>query len=253
MDLSIIIINYKSFPLTKQCLDSLLSTKIKLNYEILVVDNNSNDQSFEKLSLYFSNKVILIKSDSNLGFARGNNLASKSAKGEVILFLNNDTIVNNDIFSSAIKLLRSDQRLALISPIIITPDNKEQDNYFGHFPNLGNTIFKKKTKSIEWLSGCCLFIKRNIFQELNGFDENFFLYFEDVDLCLRSYSFGYKLQVDNESKIIHLGGKSLESKRVRKKHYYKSQNYYFKKHFGKTKEIIMRLLRVPKKMYNYYF
>jgi N-acetylglucosaminyl-diphospho-decaprenol L-rhamnosyltransferase len=95
------------------------------------------------------------------------------------------------------------------------------------------------------VSGCALIIRRSVFQEIEGFDENFFLYFEDVDLCKRVKNKGYKVIVDNRTSIIHLGGKSIEQRQTRKKYYYVSQDYYFGKYGNYiSKKLILLLKRI---------
>ncbi|MCF7795449.1 glycosyltransferase family 2 protein [Patescibacteria group bacterium] len=253
---SIIIINYKTLQLTKECLTSLFALKDKVNFEIIVVDNASNDGSLEALKEEFNDKIKLIESKINLGFAKANNLAAKIARGEILFFLNSDTVITENIFTNNLELFSKDNNIGIISPSIYTGNNKEQDYYYGKFPTIINLLFKNKAKiksnnkiiKTNWVSGCSLFIKKDLFNIINGFDENFFLYFEDIDLCKRINDLKYKIIVNKNIKITHLGGKSIKENKKRKKEYYKSQNYYFKKHYNKLTQIIMRILRFPIKI-----
>lgn len=221
MNVSIIIINYQTPKLTSACLKSILSFPHN-EREIIVVDNNSSDNSLEIISQEFSQeieeeKIKIIPSSVNLGFGGGNNLGAKEAKGEFLLFLNSDTLIKEDIFKSALDIFQQDEKIGLISPLLMTEEGLEQKDAYGPWPNLKNLIFKRANNYPDWLSGCTLFIRKSLFEELKGFDENFFLYFEDVDLCFRASKLGYKVKVDRNSKVIHLGGKSLKDNRQRKR------------------------------------
>lgn len=253
MTFSVIIINYRTYLLTKSCLTSLLSLKSKDRFEIVLVDNASNDGSIEALDEIFGDKIKIIKCKENLGFSGGNNLGSKKAQGEYLLFLNSDTEVSEDIFNSAKNIFKSDKKIGIISPLLLDKYGNEQKNSFGSFPNLKNLIINKsfinKNNKIQWLSGCALFISKKIFYELKGFDEKFFLYFEDVDICKRASDIGYRCHLDKNTNITHLSGQSLNKNRKRKLIYYKSQNYYFKKHYGLALQIIMRIMRLPIKLW----
>ncbi|NCN21946.1 glycosyltransferase family 2 protein [Candidatus Falkowbacteria bacterium] len=249
MHYSIIIINYKTQELSANCIASLLALKNQEDFEIILVDNASGDNSLEFLEKEFEGKIKIIPSLVNLGFGGGNNLGAKEAKGEFLLFLNSDTLVKEDIFKSALDIFRQDEKIGLISPLLMTEEGLEQKDAYGPWPNLKNLIFKRTNNYPDWLSGCALFIRKSLFEELKGFDENFFLYFEDVDLCFRASKLGYKVKVDRNSKVIHLGGRSLKDNRQRKNSYYKSQDYYFKKHYGLISQIIMRILRLPVKVW----
>ena len=257
MDFSIIIINYKTADLTLNCVESLLNLNTSHNCEIIVIDNNSQDNIKEILESIDSDKVKLIINDKNLGFAQANNIGAKLAKGKYLLFLNSDTEVKEDIFTSAYNIFNNNPNVGLISPLIVDEQNNEQKNAYGGWPRLKNLIFNKLNKKIkndiDWLSGCSLFIKKDLFKKINGFDENFFLYFEDIDLCKRASDLDYQCFLDRKTKVIHKGGKSIKRNKDRKKKYYKSQNYYFKKHYNKSMEIIMRIIRLPIKIFKTIF
>ena len=105
-------------------------------------------------------------------------------------------------------------------------------------------------QSLMWVSGAAMAIRREIFEETGGFDEKFFMYFEDKDLCYRVKELEYKIVINNEIKVIHFGGKSLKENKERKKLYYKSQNYYWRKHYSLGSFILMLFIRWPYKFYN---
>jgi GT2 family glycosyltransferase len=252
---SIIIINYKTPQLTIDCIRSILTLPNKEEKEIIVIDNDSNDNSTDILRDAFIDRVTIIENNENKGFSFANNQGAKIATGNFLLFLNSDTIINEDIFSSATELFQNNKDIAVISPRLKLENGNKQPFAYGLFPTLWRLITKKtkketkikedeKTLEVDWVSACALFIKKDVFQEINGFDENFFLYFEDVDLCKRVKVKGYKVIIDNSTSIIHLGGRSIKLHQTRKKYYYESQDYYFKKHHSFISQFGIKGIRV---------
>src|SRR5680860_1702235 len=254
MHYSIIVINYKTPRLTIDCINSLLSLPNSENREIIVIDNASEDESTNILKKEFGDKIKLIENKINLGFSGANNQGAKIASGDFLLFLNSDTIVREDIFSSLSDLFQKNKDIAIISPRLKLQNGDNQPFAYGLFPTFWRLVTRKtkkeliinkddKTKEVDWVSGCALVIRKRIFSEIKGFDENFFLYFEDVDLCKRIKNKGYKVIVDNTTSITHLGGKSIEQHVTRKKYYYTSQDYYFRKHHKLFPRLGISLIR----------
>ncbi len=257
MKFSIIIVNYNTKNLTKNCLNSIFANCKSINFEIIVVDNNSQDSSIEMLKKDFGDKIKLIANNENIGFGPANNQGAKIAKGKYLFFLNSDTIIKSDIFSAIKIFLNSNKDIGVISPKLLLADGSEQERAYGKFPTLFSVIAEKfkrpkivKNKSLEvdWVSGAALIIRKDIFKRVSGFDEKFFMYFEDIDLCRRVKDFGYKIIVFSEIAVIHLGGKSLNKFSKRKEYYYKSQNYFYKKYYGNLKMNLMRFIRLPYKL-----
>jgi GT2 family glycosyltransferase len=261
MIFSIIIINYKTLKLTENCLDSLLklSEENKIsrdNLEIIVVDNASGDGSAENLKEKYSEKIKLIANHHNLGFAAANNQGAALAKGEYLLFLNSDTVLTEDIFSPSYKIFQEIADIGILSARLVNTEGIYQKAAYGRFPTLWSLITQstKKEPQVEqqsnitktdWLSGCALMIRKNIFQLLNGWDERFFLYYEDIDLCHRAATAGYASAIINNIKLIHLGGQSLNLNLKKRRYYYHSQDYYFRKHYGLAIELMVKIFRIP--------
>lgn len=261
MKFSIIIINYKTPQLTSACLKSLFALPGADNREIIVIDNASEDGSAEKLSTEFGNSIQLIANRRNLGFAGANNQGAALAQGEFLLFLNSDTIVNEDIFSVISELFRQNYKLGIISPRLLLDNGEAQPVAWGRFPTLWRLIARSNLKKpvilagteileVDWVSGCALAIRKKLFEELGGWDDHFFLYFEDVDLCKRALGKGYKSVVALNTNITHLGGRSLALSSERKKHYYQAQDYYFRKNFGKHIAFMVKALGWPMRVLN---
>lgn len=254
MKFSIIIINYQTPELTDQCLRSLEALPNQNEREIILIDNASPDNSVDYLESRWQNKITFIKNETNLGFAGANNQGARQAKGEYLLFLNSDTIINNDIFSRSEEIFNHHPNIAALSPRLKLETGQWQKSAFGKFPTIARLIRQSTKKdpavakdqelmTTDWISGCALIIRRADFIALNGWDENFFLYFEDVDLCRRLKKKKRQVAVDLKSSIIHLGGRSLDLKKNRRSFYFQSQDYYFAKHHGKLAKLIIQLLR----------
>jgi len=208
---SVIIINYNGKHHLEKCLESL--TKIDYtNIEIIVVDNNSNDDSVDFISKNFPN-LILIELNENKGFAEPNNIASKTAIGDFLLFLNNDTIVTPPFISELIKSFQQNSDVGICQSLLLKPD--ESIDSSGDFLDTLGIVYNSKTpiseiREISSARGASMMIKKNIFDQLKGFDKKFYFSFEDVDLSWRCWIVGYKILVIPKSIVYHLGGQTYK-------------------------------------------
>jgi GT2 family glycosyltransferase len=243
---NIIIINWNGYKDTEELLNSLSLISYK-NCSITVVDNNSSGDDVEKLKKYFGNKIQIIQSKNNRGFAGGNNIGIKKAleeDTELVLLLNNDTIVEPDFLDKLVNDLNDDENIGIFAPRI---------NYYYEIQKIwseGGTISKikasgfadsdkleteldSKKKYVSFVSGCCMLIKREVFERIGLFDENYFLYLEDTDLCSRSKKAGYEIVVIPESKIYHKVGNSTKKNNPVIPLYYTTRNrlYFSKKNY----------------------
>jgi len=209
---SIIIVNFNGKHYLESCLSSL--TKIDYdNLEIIVVDNNSTDGTIEFLVQNYPS-VITLKLDQNYGFAKPNNMAAKIAKGDLLLFLNNDTEVTPTFVSELVDVLLNDEQIAICQSLLLKP-NGEMDSS-GDFIDKIGIVYNSKEKineirEISSARGASMIIRKKIFEELHGFDEKFFVSFEDVDLGWRSWIRGYKVVINPKSVVYHYGGKTHDS------------------------------------------
>lgn len=257
MDFSIIIVNYNTFELTKNCIQAIFKNFAQEKFEIILVDNNSSDQSVEKLQDIFGVKIKIIANKDNLGFGKANNQGAKSAKGKYLFFLNSDTMVTTNILELIKKEFEQNKELGIICPKLVLEDGQEQDYAYGKFPKIINLVSNKFFNSkfeilnsklfVDWVSGAAMIVRKDIFDKVDGFDENIFMYFEDIDLCKRIKDLGYKIIYFLDTSIIHFGGKSFEYFTKQKNIYYKSQNYFYKKHYGLCNMFLMRIIRFPYK------
>lgn len=228
-DLSIVIVSYNTKELLSQCLESIKNSKTKLTCETFVVDNASDDGSAELVEKEFK-WVFLIKNKTNLGFSKANNLALKKIKSEYVLILNPDTILDIDTISKMHSFMEKNTDISIATCKVIKPDGKlDRDSKrsfptpwkaFTHFSQLSK-IFPKtklfdsyylgylsqdKQNDVEACTGAFMFIRFDDLKKVGFFDENFFFYGEDLDLCYRFRKIGYKIIYTPITKIIHYKG-----------------------------------------------
>lgn len=251
--LSISIVNFQSESFIEKCLASVFKYLENLDFEVIVVNNDASE-NLEEVKRNFP-EVKIVNHKKNVGFGAGHNLGAKEAKGEIILFLNPDAELTNNVVP-IIKLLESNKSVGIAGPCLLA-DNGEiqawsagkETSLWGLIRNnLGMSPSKKfwksaKRKEVHWVSGSALFIGRSLFEELSGFDESFFMFFEDEDLCKRAREKGSKVAHVPEVRIRHACGRSTKDKKLQKEWYYKSQEYYFQKHLGRWQALALRILR----------
>jgi hypothetical protein len=249
VDVSIIIVNYNTKDMLRNCIDSIMEHTYDIDYEIIVVDNNSNDGSKEMLQSYYPN-IKKILNDENLGFAKANNMALYISDGKYILFLNSDTRIEYNVILNMKNIYESIDKCGLLGCELLNKDGLVQQSYFIEFGLLKNffkqigitrlykTLFMRKrgTYKVDWVFGACMFIRKDIVLRLKGFDESIFMYGEDMDLCYRVMKSGYKVLYTNYEHIIHYGGASSEksfSDSKRAIMVFKGYIYFYSKHFSK--------------------
>lgn len=226
MDISIVIINYNTLQITQDCLDSIFKQTKDVEFEVILVDNNSTDGSKEHFEK--DNRITYIYSPVNLGFGRANNLGYKNAKGKYIFCLNSDTILLNN----AVKLFfdtmeRMPKEVACVGTTL-QDANGEYMHSFSEFPTmLGNlkwrlgfpnprketpesVPFQKVSFDVDYITGADLFVRRNVIDELGFFDPDFFLYYEETEMEWRYKHHGYRNVMLTAPKIIHLEGGSAK-------------------------------------------
>lgn len=209
---SIIIVNWNGKNHLKNCLRSLAKLKYKKT-EIIIVDNGSTDGSREYITTRYP-KIQLIKNSSNLGFSQANNQGIKKASGEYVLLLNNDTKVRNDFLATLVKKISSDPLLGAVQPKILHWEKPGQLDSIGSFLTHTGFLFhygfeamdsKILDKEIELFSGkgSCLLFKKKVLDKIGYFNEDFFAYFEETDLCWRLWLAGYHLLYIPKAVIYH--------------------------------------------------
>lgn len=219
--ISIIIVTFNSAKTIKICLDSII--KFSSDYEIIIVDNNSEDSTCEIIQ-HFGKRIKLIKAGANLGFAKANNLGVKSASEEYLIFLNPDTrILEKDSLDKLKLNLQINPEYGLIGPKLIYPDGSIQPrvrNLPTVFRALKEYIFGEKNEydfyspdcetlcEVESIIGACFIIKKELFKKVGGFNDKYFMYFEDLELCKEVRALGLKIGYLPDVTIEHAEGKS---------------------------------------------
>ncbi len=253
-DISIIIVNWKVRLLLKKCLDSILKYKDDLDIEIFVIDNDSKDGSPKMITTNYP-EVNMIALKSNYGFAKANNLGLKRAKGKYLLLLNPDTEITKDFFKKVIKYLDKHTDIGILGPQILNPDKSKQDSV-RRFPTffsqilvllklkniLSNNKFLthylhksfdyNKIQKVDQVMGAAFFIRRSVLDKIGLLDENFFIWFEEVDYCQRASKVGFIIKYFPKVSVIHYGGSSFNKQLAFKNQiiFNKSLLRYFKKH-----------------------
>ena len=211
---SVIIVNYNGKKFLEKCLESLCKVNYE-NFEIIVVDNNSTDGSIELVTKNYPS-IILLKLNSNKGFAEPNNIGAKIANGKYLLFLNNDTIVTPSFISEMVQVIENDKKIAICQSLLLKPDESvdSSGDFIDHLGVVYNST--KKTDEIREISsarGASMLIRKDVFDILEGFDEKFYVSFEDVDLGWRTWMIGYKVILTPKSVVYHVGGQTIKSKK----------------------------------------
>lgn len=209
---SVIIVNYNSGNFALAAIQSLLR-QIGVKLEIIVVDNASQDDSIFVLQTRLADQILLIQSATNLGFSRANNLGASKANGNFLLVLNPDTVIDDlHAIQHLVKALLANPQVGLMAPLIDEPRKNKQvrprhtypsERYLNHTKKLNNL-----PGDIAWVLGACMLLKRDVFNQINGFDEDYFLYGEDADICLRVRLAGYAIGFADSVKIMHVSGAS---------------------------------------------
>jgi hypothetical protein len=225
MKLSIIIVNFNTKDLTKACIESVMNEGSSLDFEVVVVDNNSKDGSIDELKKLWRKykNLKLIENKENLGFSKANNQGARAASGEYILLLNSDTVVKRFSFKKLIAFAEKKEDAGVVGARLLNPDGSLQDSCF-HFPTIKNAIreywlgqkglFEKyapkgnRPVEVEALVGAAFLITPKALQEVGLLDERYFMYFEDVDYCRRVWEKGLKVYYLPEARVLHYHGES---------------------------------------------
>lgn len=257
---SVIIVNYKGFDLTSQCVKSLRVHSPQT--EIIIVDNASRDRSVERLRELFPD-ITIVEMNGNNGFGSANNAGAVAASGSHLFFLNNDTIVHSDSPQHLSSVLQREQKAAVVGPRLSYEDGSFQLS-FGFDPSPFNEwktkrmqkgLFRRDAKltdkmqsryasvtPVDWVTGAALMIRREVFESIGGFDEAYFMYFEDADLCQRVRKKGWDVLYDPAATIMHYGGGSVASNDMSVYiGYRRSQLRYYRKHGTLLSNVALRV------------
>ncbi|WP_413513645.1 glycosyltransferase family 2 protein [Myroides odoratus] len=267
MQLSIIILNYNVRYFLEQCIKSVQAAIVTIDAEIIVVDNNSHDTSASMMQKLFPD-VHFIENKENLGFPKGNNIGVAQAQGKYICILNPDTVVSEDTFLKVIDLFQRKEKLGIVGCQLIDgrggflPESKRGiptywrslmkiTGMYRFFPKsplvngyYASHLGKDKNGKVEILVGAFMFMPKGVYEELGGFDEQFFMYVEDTDLSYSSLKAGYENYYLSDTTIIHYKGESTDKDIEYVKRFHQGTQIFYAKHFRKSMlfEILMRMV-----------
>lgn len=254
MDLSIIIVNFNTKELTHQAIDSIINNTKDIDYEIIVVDNSTNKS---QQCVYNNQLVKVILNVENYGFGHACNIGVTYAIGDYLLFLNSDTLVDDNSLTKCVTYMNKNKKIGVLGARILLSDGSLDHGCKRGFPTpraafyyyigLDRKYPKSKkygayrqtflnelqTNEVDSVSGAFLMINKKLFHNINGFDETFFMYGEDLDLCFRVKDKGYKVIYYADAVITHLKGQSglHKSSKIVIYHFYNAMILFYNKHY----------------------
>ncbi|MDG1385004.1 MAG: glycosyltransferase family 2 protein [Flavobacteriaceae bacterium] len=245
MKLSVVILNYNVRYFLELCLQSVEAALVNIPSEIIVIDNNSKDGSCAMVKENFPS-VVIIENNSNVGFSKANNQAVKIAKGEYVCILNPDTVVAEDTFESILEFANQQTNLGIIGcrlvdglgvflpeskrniPIVKIAIKKILGNSKAYY---ASHVKEHETAKVEVLVGAFMVLKRSLYNSLEGFDEDYFMYGEDIDFSYKSLKKGYDNYYFGNTSVIHYKGESTRRNDIYLKRFYGAMQIFYKKHF----------------------
>jgi GT2 family glycosyltransferase len=251
---SIIIVNHNGKEFTAQCVRSLKKVRSPEPYEIIVVDNASEDGTAELLQKECAD-IVFLPQERNKGFGAANNIGAQKARGEYLFFVNNDIVFKKDALAPLKDFLDSHEHAGAVAPMLLNADGRYQVSH-AKYPSLtnefrtkiGTVIFSSKPKDlsprqVEWVSFAAVMIRKNTFEMIRGFDERYFMYFEDADICYRLKNAGFPIYFYAAAECIHLGGKSWSPNNTAmlRKEYRRSQILFYACHRSRAHLMALRL------------
>jgi len=270
--LSIIIVNYKTAELTLDLIQSIYDHAPDVTYEILVMDNGSDEYIEEDLRNRFP-AVRFFETGRNVGFAKANNLGIHNSHGSYVLLLNSDTRIFDETLQSMMDYLQIHPNVGVLGPRQIGDDGKYVPSC-GNFPTLISEMLRKiiherlsmddyrlregiddkyaNSTNVDWVSGSCLVVRRKALADVGLLDERFFMYFEDIDFCKRIKDKGWQVQYFPDETILHYGGQSakLNIMKIMVENR-KSQLYFSRKHYGVLGAFVVRYFLWCKFVFNF--
>ena len=248
-DLSIIIVNYNVHYFLEQCVLSIQAASENLKVEIIVVDNNSTDGSCKMLQEKFT-EVLLIQNKVNTGFSKANNQGVEIAKSEYVLILNPDTVVAEDTLVKILDFAKEKQNLGILGVKLVDgsgnflPESKRGiptpqvsfNKLFGISSKRTGKYYaahlnENESGVVDILVGAFMLLKRAVYNEVKGFDEDYFMYGEDIDLSYKILNKGYQNYYFAETKVIHYKGESTKKDVKYLRYFHEAMKIFYRKHF----------------------
>jgi GT2 family glycosyltransferase len=258
IDVSICIVTYRARDFLRDCLRSIYGTVDSVSFEIIIVDNHSEDGTLEMLRSDFPD-IRLLVNDHNTGYTKPNNQAIRESSGRYVLLLNPDTIVESNTIPELVNFLDAHPEVGIVGPKVLNRDGTLQKqcrrsearpwDAFCYFSGL-STIFPHDKRfagylmtylsedtahEAEAVSGSCMLIRRNVIEQIGGLDENFFAFQEDTDFCRRARLAGWKVFYNPSAQLVHFAGEGGSRVQPFRSivEWHRSYYLYYRKHFAK--------------------
>ncbi|RMA58485.1 glycosyltransferase family 2 protein [Ulvibacter antarcticus] len=245
MKLTVVILNYNVRYFLEQCIQSVQSAIKNIDAEIIVIDNDSKDDSCEMMKSKFP-QIQLIENRENVGFSKANNQAVKVAKGEYVCILNPDTAVAEDAFLNSLKYAESLEKMGALGVYLMDGTGNYLPESKRNIPTPAISLLKllgrvksyyanhlgdKEKGEVEVLVGAYMLLKRSVYNEVSGFDEDYFMYGEDIDLSYKILNAGYKNHYLGSLNVLHYKGESTQKNAKYYERFYGAMQIFYKKHF----------------------
>lgn len=265
--ITVVIVTYNSEHTIEKCIASALARKADAPVEIIIVDNASQDKTRAIVKEKFPG-TTLIANKKNKGFASACNQAIKEAKGEFILLLNPDAVLQENCMNILYDFMGKNPKCAAAGPSLWNSNGTFQSSAY-NFPGFSWVLFhllrlsewlpgksplrgmiepsskaaQQSPSSVHWVTGACMLLRHEALNDAGMFDENFFLFFEEIDWCKRAHEKGWQLFYVPKARAAHeIGGSSKSARTLSISSRYKSMSYYFKKHYGMPGYLYVRVL-----------
>lgn len=274
IDLSVILVNFNTEKLTRDCIESLIKNTKKTSYEIIVVDNASKDGSVEmlkRLKNHYPKKITLKLNNKNVGYGSGNNQGMKISQGRYLLLLNTDTLISDNAAGEMVKWMDRNKKIGIATCALKNRDGSMQgtggyfptlirvfswmtiqdipfvDNFIKPFHPMHTKSFIKgesfydREKELDWVTGAFFLIRDSVLKKVGYFDEDYFMYTEETDYCFRTKENGWKVYYNPRWSIIHYGGASGKSYSHVLREFDGVKTFY-RKHYPPWQYPLLRLL-----------
>jgi len=263
IELSVGIVNTNNRDMLKDCLQSIYDTVKKTRFEIVVADNSSTDGSVEMMREHFPEvKIVSVEPRNGYGFCQ--NRAYEKSQGKYFLVFNEDMYVFPDALDNMMDIIKKDETIGALGCKTLNKDRTVRDNYF-HFPTMFSILFDNlvpatfilpnskfraryfwgsydEAKDVDVISGCVILIPREVIEKIGLFDEQFFLYSDEVDLCKRIWNGGWRVHYTPEGEIIHYAGQTAKTMQVKSSIIQLQSKFkYFKKHHSTVQAYIVNM------------
>ena len=264
MDVSFIIVSWNVRELLQRALTSVFADSADIETEIILVDNASHDGTVETVRREFP-RVHLSANADNRGFTRGNNQALAEARGRYFFLLNPDAELVKGATPALLEYAEANPRVGIVGPQILNPDQTIQSSR-RRFPTFGTALVESTrlqqwfprnswieryylldkrddvVQDVDWIVGAAMFVRREVYEQIGGFDESFFMYSEELDWCYRAKRAGWRVVYLPPAQVIHHEGKSSEQVTAKRNIYFHSSKIrFFRKHHGAFPAALLRL------------